>query len=60
MKQNKNWCSEPEQEADDPSVGTGRLENGVEARRGREKRTAGVDLWGRSLQASLGTVGCCR
>jgi len=50
--------------ADDPCVGIGRLENGEEARRGREKRTPGAqeggDLWGRSLQASLGTVGCCR
>jgi len=28
--------------ADDPCVGIGRLENGEEARRGREKRTLGA------------------
>lgn len=28
--------------ADDPCVGIGRLENGEEARRGREKRTPGA------------------
>ena len=32
--------------ADDPSVGIGRLENGEEARRGREKRTPGAQEGG--------------